>query len=407
VYTANDVNPAPGTELELSGIDGITWTVQPDPEGYPKDDSKFAKAPESFEVKTSDGEPHGLPYDLQNSAPCFMKNEYYYLSPGGFGHSPDNHNDGGHLYVYAGGIAPEPGTKVVLSQFPEKVFVVEELPEEEGAKDMKFKEGAGAGSFSIKTADGQPHKIDKKLLNEGNMNKDRDQSMKGTWKCLGAVAGEPDKPIGTFKCMGATPEITVHGDPIFKFGEKHNATRLWLPSDKLTPLLKWNSEGGRPMQLLGKTFHPKGGKGDVSKNNEWFDQLVIKHGLATVLDVSTNVDEPGTMKVTLDDKVVKPEKGKDTYISAEHHKISFQASKRANTNADQLHIEAADLALSIYISKASKFNKEKDQVKYAHLNMKFDNGLPTDGSGIFAELAGMEPMSPATAKLLERPADSA
>merc|ERR1711939_344887 len=129
-----------------------------------------------------------------------------------------------------------------------------------------------------------------------------------------------------------------------------------------------------------------GGKGDVSKNNEWFDQLVIKHGLATVLDVSTNVDEPGTMKVALDDKVVKPEKGKDTYISAEHHKISFQASKRANTNADQLHIEAGDLALSIYISKASKF----------------DNGLPTDGSGIFAELAGMEPMSPATAKLLER-----
>lgn len=268
VYTANDVNPAPGTEIELSGIDGITWTVQPDPEGYPKDDSKFAKAPESFEVKTSDGEPHGLPYDLQNSAPCFMKNEYYYLSPGGFGHSPENHNDGGHLYVYAGGIAPEPGTKVVLSQFPDKVFVVEELPEDVGAKDTKFKEGAGAGSFSIKTADGQPHKIDKKLLNEGDIELDRDQSMKGTWKCLGAVAGQPDKPIGTFKCLGATPEITVHGDPIFKFGEKHNATRLWLPSDKLTPLLKWNSEGGRPMQLLGKTFHPKGGKGDVSKNNE-------------------------------------------------------------------------------------------------------------------------------------------
>ena len=106
-----------------------------------------------------------------------------------------------------------------------------------------------------------------------------------------------------------------------------------------------------------------------------------------MLDVSADQDELGTMRIALDDKVVKPEKGKDTYISAEHHKISFQASKRANTNADQLHIEAGDLALSIYISKASKFNKEKDQVKYAHLNMKFDNGLPTDGSGIFAECA--------------------
>ena len=53
-------------------------------------------------------------------------------------------------------------------------------------------------------------------------------------------------------------QITVHGDPIFRFGDSHNATRLWLPTGELTPLLQWTEEkGGKQMQLLGKTFHPR------------------------------------------------------------------------------------------------------------------------------------------------------
>jgi hypothetical protein len=349
--------------------------------------------PDSFTVKTIDGEPHRIPYDLQNSPPCFGTNEYFMIASGGFGH------DGGHLYVFADGMRPAPGTKVVLDQYPDIKWVVLDEPTEYS----KNKQQVQPKSFSIGTSDGKPHRIPYDKQNNGDS-----QTPLGKWHCLGSVPGDPSKPLGTYKCEGTTPQITVHGDPIFKFGEKHNATRLWLPGGELTPLLKWNTASGRPMTLLGKTFHPTNddGKHGVSTNNEWFDQLVIKHGLATVLNVQANQDKDGTMSVEMDDAPVKPEAGKDVYTSAEHHKISFRASKRANTNADELHVEAGSLALSIYISKAAKFTSERDRVKYAHLNMKFDNGLPKDGSGVFAELAGMEPMSTATEKLLERPPNS-
>lgn len=38
-----------------------------------------------------------------------------------------------------------------------------------------------------------------------------------------------------------------------------------------------------------------------------------------------------------------------------------------------------------------------------HLNIAFDEGIPKDATGIFAELAGIEPLSPSTTELLKKP----
>ena len=56
----------------------------------------------------------------------------------------------------------------------------------------------------------------------------------------------------------ATQQITVHGQPIFRFGKNHeNATRLWLPTGVLKTLLTWEAPGGKTLSLVGKTFHPR------------------------------------------------------------------------------------------------------------------------------------------------------
>ena len=143
---------------------------------------------------------------------------------------------------------------------------------------------------------------------------------------------------------------------------------------------------------------------------QWFSQLLITiddaargQGEVRVLDVSASQEDLGTMEVALDDKLMTPVPGKDTYTSQEHHKVSFTVSKRSKTGADMLHVQAGGLAMSVFISKASKFTSEKDQVKFSHLNMRFDSGLPKNSAGVFAELAGLQPMKPITEKLLVRP----
>ena len=211
----------------------------------------------------------------------------------------------------------------------------------------------------------------------------------------------------------ATQQITVHGQPIFRFGKNHeNATRLWLPTGVLKTLLTWEATGGKTLSLVGKTFHPKHSNSSrgVKKTDQWFSQLLITiddaargQGEVRVLDVTASQEDLGTMEVALDDKLMTPVPGKDTYTSQEHHKVSFTVSKRSKTGADMLHVQAGGLAMSVFISKASKFTSEKDQVKFSHLNMRFDSGLPKNSAGVFAELAGLQPMKPITEKLLVRP----
>ena len=72
----------------------------------------------------------------------------------------------------------------------------------------------------------------------------------------------------------ATQPITVHGQPIFRFGKNHeNATRLWLPTGVYKTLLTWEATGGKTLSLVGKTFHPR--HSNSSRGVKKTDQVLI------------------------------------------------------------------------------------------------------------------------------------
>ena len=72
----------------------------------------------------------------------------------------------------------------------------------------------------------------------------------------------------------ATQPITVHGQPIFRFGKNHeNATRLWLPTGVYKTLLTWEATGGKTLSLIGKTFHPR--HSNSSRGVKKTDQVLI------------------------------------------------------------------------------------------------------------------------------------
>ena len=150
---------------------------------------------------------------------------------------------------------------------------------------------------------------------------------------------------------------------------------MWLPYGELTRLLRWHLPGGRAMELLGKTFHQTV-DGDVT-SNEWFGQFVIKHGQATVLDVSADQDNLGTMRVVLDGQVAEPMPGELVYTSETHHQVKFTVSQTPDNDqftvdgrrGRRLKVEAGGMKMTIHMAKASKFKKERDRVKWARLHV--------------------------------------
>ena len=199
--------------------------------------------------------------------------------------------------------------------------------------------------------------------------------------------------------------ISVHGDPMFKVNG--TGTHFWLQAGVLSPLLVWTAPDGASMQLAGKTFHSE------DALNQWFSQFVVKQNGETVLDVSvkesTEVSRQlsGTMDVTVDGKAIdhhaaKPARGSLLFSSA-RASVLATLSKKSDGFADVLATSAGGLSMSIYSSRAVKFNTSRVSKKYMHLNVKFDQGLPKNASGVFTELAGTKKLSEATKALLMPP----
>ena len=57
----------------------------------------------------------------------------------------------------------------------------------------------------------------------------------------------------------------------------------------------------------------------------------------------------------------------------------------------------------MFSSVASKLHHKTDQGRWAHINLQFESAIPADARGIFAEFAGVRPLSPATEALLKNP----
>eukprot|EP00908_Phaeocystis_cordata_P007960 Transcript_1863.p1 GENE.Transcript_1863~~Transcript_1863.p1 ORF type:complete len:812 (-),score=186.79 Transcript_1863:79-2514(-) len=238
-----------------------------------------------------------------------------------------------------------------------------------------------------------------------------------TWPALppylpGAVSYADEKT--------ANSALTVHGDPMAKVGER-KGTHLWIVSGILTPLLQWKSPEGTVMQLHGKTFdRPETG-------SQWFDQLVLKSDGTTVLDVTALLSGSSTVKMLLDGQAVSnredgatmnadavcksqptPNRPGHACFASTRHPVVVLASKRAEREhaiggqkADTLDVAAGGVQISIYTAKATKFASKAAQARYMHLNFQIRAGLPKGATGLFAEIAGVQPMSAATRALLK------
>ena len=73
---------------------------------------------------------------------------------------------------------------------------------------------------------------------------------------------------------------------------------------------------------------------------------------------------------------------------------------------DHIKVEANGVYFEVRPTAAAKFGGKAAQAQYEHLNVHFDHGIPTavGASGLFAQLAGIEPMLATTKEMLVRPA---
>ena len=73
---------------------------------------------------------------------------------------------------------------------------------------------------------------------------------------------------------------------------------------------------------------------------------------------------------------------------------------RANGRAELIvDADMVDVKMRIFARAATKFNSRDERLKYYHLNLEFADALPSQATGIFAELAGTTEMSAATRAL--------
>jgi hypothetical protein len=216
-----------------------------------------------------------------------------------------------------------------------------------------------------------------------------------------AAWGNPPYKAGAWRCAKDAPPpsppmypVTVHGDPMFKVDGK--GTHFWLEEGKLTPLMSWRSMNGHSMTLSGRTFSRN------STANQWFKELVVDRDGVVVFNATARATfhHAAPMDVELDGELIQPAppSGDVTVLSSKTSGLKMWVSKQG---AEQkVNVRAGGTLIEVVSARAAKFAHEKMQTRYKHLNIRFPHGFPGDASGLFAELAGLQPMSDATQALL-------
>ena len=94
------------------------------------------------------------------------------------------------------------------------------------------------------------------------------------------------------------------------------------------------------------------------------------------------------------------------------HHVGYNVTVSANAlpikkigseSAEEVVIRTPAVSFTIWTQQANKFDEVEKRVKYAHLNMEVDGGLPESAEGIAAEFAGVRTMTAETEALLEMP----
>ena len=184
----------------------------------------------------------------------------------------------------------------------------------------------------------------------------------------------------TGEAVAAGP-LSVHGDPMFQHDGK--GQHFWLKEDVLNNLLDWKSDDGHEMSLQGLTV------ANTETGHQWFKQIALMSDGKKIL----------SSEVVFDDKPTLALSSLDTSIVTIDSFVKGNGVDAKNVTG----VSAGGMTFELTAESAHKFDDTAQQSKYAHVNVKMPNGLAKDATGLFAELAGAQPMSDATKALLASP----
>lgn len=206
-----------------------------------------------------------------------------------------------------------------------------------------------------------------------------------------------------------TDPSTVHGDALLETGTQQKFT---MPLGVPVPLLAWRVNQNETLELNATAFETP------STHDQWFDSFALTSNGREIFNVSSGFSKIGTIKLSIDGKprpaASNPERkyGSVVKFTAVTSPTAFELSmlpdrlRIGNKRAQKLTIKTRDgVAFSIFSSKAAKFEDQAQQVKYAHLNLRLDTGLPTGAKGAVAEMAGDAPMSADTKRMITMTSD--
>jgi len=180
---------------------------------------------------------------------------------------------------------------------------------------------------------------------------------------------------------GACTPDSVHGDPMFQHDGK--GQHFWIKEGVLTALLRWKSDDGHEMSLQGLTV------ANTETGHQWFKQIALMSDGKKVL----------SSEVVFDDKPTLALSSLDTSIVTIDSFVKGNGVDAKNVTG----VSAGGMTFELTAESAHKFADTVQRSKYAHVNVKMPNGLAKDATGLFAELAGAQPMSDATKALLASP----
>lgn len=210
---------------------------------------------------------------------------------------------------------------------------------------------------------------------------------------LVANSAKATSTASSLVAASAEDSPSIHGDPIFKVNGK--STNFWIKAGTMTPLLTWPSHDGlHTLQLSGRTFARK------ATGDQWFKELVLGRDNETVLTLTaqSNHKSVGPMLVHTSSNT--------TAVNITVNEAKGQSGGRQW--AESVEVKANGICFSVKSASATKFAKGGPQDEFHHLNLEFPHELASGvgATGLFAQLAGIEPMAEATEKLLKRPVTS-
>jgi hypothetical protein len=197
---------------------------------------------------------------------------------------------------------------------------------------------------------------------------------------------------------------TAHGDPLFK----RNTTqkKFWMPLKEPVVLMSWQAlEPKETLELSGQAYETP------TTHDQWFDSFALTSNGKQVFNVSSGFSHLGTVRLSLDGTAVgltDERKSGAVNFTSVRSPITLELTKlperlRIGTKrAQKLTVRMSNgFAFSVYSAKAAKFENATTQVKYVHLNVRLDSGIPAGATGVVPELAGVVRMASSTKAMLK------